>query len=254
MNNRVLQQSYCACLLFSFWFGATSSNVFAEDRAKGITPLEVSEKGEKLIKALATTCKSPHFTQSSEYHSIFPKDFDWKEYRRVITAIKELEANAAEVFPSIIEHMTDKEYCVIVEADGSSKNYSRGDVCFQIARSWVNRGYIGTMPETSPPHCQYQAPNDMKNNELKDWFRERYNKKLLYEIQIEAAEWAITFVPKSPSLKEPQEILDFSKSAIQKRITELRESRKPFPAKFFVTDFYCPYSEERHAAGVKIAK
>ena len=208
---------------------------------KTAAPLAVSEKGEQLIKALTTTNGPPEvFKSNSGYNEpVFPTTFDWVEYARVRAAITNLEANSEETWPSIVEHMTDGGYCFTVEAYDSAYNYSRGYVCYVIAQSWLNRTYAGLMPMDRPLY-QYQAPHSMEPEALQEWCRIRRGKKL-YEMQIEAGEWAISIIPKES--KWPQEIQQSAVVDIQKRIAERRETRKPKPGKFFITDIICPYAE-----------
>jgi hypothetical protein len=206
-------------------------------------PLTVSKNGEKLIAALATTNHAPTLFRSPGTDNrsipIFPKDFDWKEYARVRAAIKDLEANSEIAWSSIVEHLTDSQYCFTVESYDSAHNDSRGHVCFRIAQSWLNRAYTGLMPMDRLLY-QYQAPHNMNSEELQRWCSARRDKKL-YEIQIEAAEWALSIIPKESKMpKEPQ---IHAVAEIQKRIKKLRESHKAIPGKYFITDVICPFAE-----------
>jgi hypothetical protein len=196
-----------------------------------VAPQAVSPKGEHLIAALATT--NPPIGNLPSDQPVIPRNFDWKEYRRVIEAIDALDANALEVWPSIVEHMTDTEHCTTVEHYESFYNYTVGEVCFILARNWVNRPYRGAMPGDNPLY-EYQAPNNMDAVSLQKWLRGRHDKPL-FEIQIESAEWALTFVRdlRLPSgldwETERTDLLGFIKG----RIAELRENQKPFPGMFF---------------------
>jgi hypothetical protein len=242
-------------LLYS-WLVVVAATAIAEEpevaAAKRTASLVVSEKGERLITTLTTTNGPPKLfrTASGFIVPIFPADFNWEEYARIRAAIKDLEANAEDAWPSIVEHMTDPAYCFTVEAYDSAYNYSRGDVCYEIARSWLNRAYAGSMPMDRPLY-QYQAPHAMKPESLREWCRARRDKEL-HEMQVEAGEWAISIIPRES--KMPKESQDKAIAAIQERIVKLRGSRKPIPGKFFVTDVICPYAEKDAARFQRMAK
>ncbi len=246
MFRQIVKQLNMHKLLLCSWFAVITATATAEEAkeviAKTAAPLIVNQKGERLINALTTTNDPPELfkTTSGLRTPIFPANFNWKEYARVRAAIKDLESNIEEAWPSVIEHLTDPGFCFTVERYDSAHNDSRGDVCYEIARSWLNRAYAGLMPMDRPLY-QYQAPNGMKHELLQEWCRARRDKKL-YEMQIEAGEWAISIIPKES--KMPKELQDKAISDIQERIAKLRETRKPIPGSFFVTDVVCPYAEK----------
>ena len=200
-------------------------------------PMAVTEKGERLIKALSTTNRPPRLSDDHEDSRFpdFPKDFNWKEYARVRDAIKELDANSEEAWPSIVEHMTDTDYCFTADFIECAVNYSRGDVCFVIARNWISRGYFLAMPGGDGE--QFRLPV-REPKELQEWCRARRNKTFV-EIQIEAAEWAVSTIRKEQ--RDLPEGLERRIAAIEGRIAKLRETNKPLREKFFVprtTDWY----------------
>lgn len=216
-----------------------------EKATRAVSP-EGAENIAKLFKALVTTNEKPFVYKShSGYRMpVFPPSFDWEEYKRVIAAIDELEKrlaeNVEEVWPILVDHMCDPEYSFTVDAYDSAYNYSRGYVCYCLARSWVNGVYAGLMPMDRPLY-QYQAPHSMDPKALQKWCRERRDKKL-YEIQIEAGEWALSIIPTESEMDEEDQQRAIKE--IQKRIDRISKSKKPIAGKFFSVDVICPYSKE----------
>jgi len=205
-------------------------------------PLAVVEKGERLIKALSTKNRAPKLLEGAELvFPDFPKDFDWKEYARVRDAIKDLDANSEEVWPSIVEHMTDTDYCFTARFIDSAQNYSRGDVCIVIARDWIIRGYSCLMPGGDGQ--QFRLPVE-GSKALQEWCQARRNKTFV-DIQVEAAEWAISTIRKEH--RPPQALLERSIARIEERIAKLREANKPLRAKFFEHGNMGWYVEEEAA-------
>ena len=189
--------------------------------------------------ALCTTNKPPELLQLSDGIHIprFSPKFDWQEYSRVNEAIRKLQAMTESMWSQIVDHMTDEEYCITANSFGSAYNFSRGDVCYRIVRSWLNRGYCGLMPMDSP-HYQFDTPV-LGHKQLQKWCKERRNKSV-NELQIEAAEWAISIITKeSTRLKEMQ---DVAINAIEDRIAKIRKS--PMPGSFFSPDTLLLYTKQ----------
>jgi hypothetical protein len=220
----------CCC-----WLTLVALEAFAEERNtqsdKRIAPHVVNEKSEKLVAALTTTNRPPKIVKfADEGYPVFPADFDWNEYRRVTTAIKNVTSNFEVAWPSLVEHMTDMDYCFTVEWDDAASNDSRGDVCYHVVQSCVRGAYRDLMPRQDAIY-QKEDPGHLAPKELQRWCRERRDKKL-YEIQIEAAEWALSIIP--IERKYPKQLQDRAVSGIRKVVTELRDSRKPISAEYFI--------------------
>lgn len=207
--------------------------------------LAAVEKGERLIKALSTTNRPPRLYDANEdLLPIFPKDFDWKEYARVRAALKDLDANSEEVWPTIVEHMTDTDYCFTVRFIDSAVNYSRGDVCLRLAQTWISDGYAGLMPGGDGQ--QFRLPGDNPKT-LQEWCRARRGKTFV-EMEIDAAEWAISTIQKEQ--REPREILDLEIAGIRERVAKLRKTNKPRRYEFFQMETAAEYNE-KEAAGFR---
>lgn len=239
MNRSVIGKLVFGWLVSVCCLSLSNLRVNASETRNNVKPLATTEKGESLIRALKAGNQPPRILKGKP---VFPTDFNWAEYSRTVKAITEVVNNAEEVFPSIVEHMTDEDYCITVSIYGQPINASVGEVCFRIARSWINRGYMGRMPEGSRPIVNYQAPFNMQALEFREWFREKYINMLLYELQIEAAEWSISIIPKTS--KMPKVIQDLSIDSINKVISELRVKRKPIRGEFFDADTICAYSKD----------
>jgi hypothetical protein len=208
------------------------------DRARSA----VVDKGERPIKALSTTNRPPMLhTGAEEVLPVFPKDFDWKDYSRVRAAVAELDANSDEVWPSIVEHMSDTGYCFTLRFIDSAVNCSRGDICARIAQGWIRDEYGRWMPGGDGQHFRLPA-ND--STALQEWCRARRDRTLV-EIEIDAAEWAISTIQKEHRVA--QELLDQDVSAIRERVARLRETNKPSHSGFFQPDTVGGYAEKEAA-------
>ena len=200
------------------------------------------DKGERLIKALATTNRPPKLHKGPEsVFPIFPTDFDWKEYARERDAIKDLEAHSEEVWPSIVEHMSDTDYCFTAQFIDSAKNYSRGDVCSRIAQTWINGAYRGFMPGGEGQNLRLPAEGPKA---LQDWCRKRRNKTFV-EIESDAADWAISTIQNEGLAS--QELIDRAVNGIRARISKIRETKEPIRGQFFMRDTVEAYSAEETA-------
>jgi hypothetical protein len=203
------------------------------------------DKGEQLIKALVTSNRPPRLHNGPEsVFPIFPTDFDWKEYARVRDAIKDLEANSEEVWPSIVEHMCDTDYCFTARFIDSAKNYSRGDVCYRIAQTWINGAYRGFMPGGEGQNLRLPAKGPKA---LKEWCRKRRNQTFVAS-EIDAADWAISTIQDEGLA--PQESIDRAIDGIRARISKIREMNKPIRGQFFMRDTIITYSAD-DAAQIK---
>jgi hypothetical protein len=183
-----------------------------------------------------------NFFKGDEFiYPIFPAGFDWREYARVRSAIKDLEANSEELWPSIVEHMSDTDCCFTVRFIDSAVNYSRGDVCVRIAQTWINRAYWGCMPGGEGQHFRLPAEGPKA---LQEWCRKRCAKTLV-EMEIDAGEWAISTI--QDERRVPQESLDRAISGIRARISKLRETNKPIHGQFFARETVGTYSADEAA-------
>jgi hypothetical protein len=203
------------------------------------TLMAVHDKGERLIKALATTNHSPKLFRGDDWWPLFPTGFDWKEYARVREAIKGLADNSEQEWPSIVEHMTDTDYCFTVRIIEGASNFSRGDVCVQIARSWLVGGDSIFVPDSCPEKFMppFKGPK-----ELQKWCRARRDKSFV-EIQIEAADLAVATIRKEHPPGRPS-FIAHALSDLQKRAAKLRKTNRPIPGTFFRVETYGWYSEE----------
>jgi hypothetical protein len=197
------------------------------------------EKGERLIKALATINRPPRLYNGVELiYPIFPADFDWKEYARVRAAIKELDANSEELWPAIVEHMTDTDYCFTVQICDSAVNYSRGDVCDGIARTWISPAYAAFMPGGDGRSLRLPVKGPKA---FQKWCRARCGKTFV-ELEIDAAESGLSTIQEGDW--RPKEIRDACIKGLRAQITKLRETNKPIHGSFFRTDFVCWYGQD----------
>src|SRR5205823_3752932 len=133
-------------------------------------------------------------------------------------------------------HMTDPDYCFTLSFFDSAVNATRGDVCAGIARSWMSALYSNLMPEGD----DFRVPvNDAK--ELQAWCKERHGKSFA-ELQIESAEWAMTFLSRRKNL--PTQVSDAKIAEIKKRIAELRAGKEVGRRGYFAIEVVSWYTEK----------
>jgi hypothetical protein len=127
------------------------------------------------------------------YTAVFRKDYDWTERDRVRKAIDRVAKRAEELWPALVEHLTDERYCITWGSEGD-ENLSVGDICRQIISDNLSEAYHRRLPEGSDEmiHRRLIAPDVACHGlkSLKKWCEERKGKKL-FELQVESSEWAI---------------------------------------------------------------
>jgi hypothetical protein len=188
---------------------------------------------EQLINALENHNSPPIMTKISWGRPTFDKKYNWSEYNRVDTVIDLLVVHAEELWPHLLRHLNDKQYCITYYSDGSEDdgiNYSVGLVCRDVVYGYLVQGYrrhlwivCGAVSRPEETDRALHVSWEKIGTTMRDWCEER-KKKPLCELQIEMCEWAIAKVAKLKDVSD-KEREPFIK-AVRAEIVELRTSKK----------------------------
>ncbi len=138
--------------------------------------------------------KGLHYTQLKP---LYPDAYSWAAESRVHSAIRDLgEADSEELWRQLVSNFDDKRYCMIwVGQMGRVHDTTVGDVCFWIAHGDLLHAYLPFAPH---PGGRGPVPAALQpfhsRDELTEWLRPRRDKPL-YELQIDAAELAVSCLP-----------------------------------------------------------
>jgi hypothetical protein len=210
---------------------------------------ETADDPRSLIDALADRNPAPKLIgDADDPVAVFDPKFDWDEYDRAWRAIPALVHHAESAWPELVRHVDDERYCTTFESvSGDTHNWTVGDACRSIIGRNLSQAYYQNLqPESVLIYSRFRWPdlwNDRK--QFNAWFEARRKKKL-YELQIEACEWAIS------ELAGPDDLGDVPRAqrtawvaSIRKQIEWLRESKKAVPFPGYGDEEYTSYDKER---------
>ena len=201
----------------------------AGEEAKGPrTPFSAA----RVISALASKNPRPTIVDGRVE---FPKDFQWMEQERCWKDIQEIAGNAEQALPELISHLKDDRYCITVHHELFDVNYNWtiGDVCHQlITRTLADSYYHELEPETVELYRKLRRFG-LDRNALVKWCDERKGMKL-YELQLEACNWALERVEDKQYLSEvtPDQRSQWLRS-IKAAREKISKARKAVPMKNF---------------------
>ncbi len=147
---------------------------------------ELAKKYKELIQQLASPNQPATKRSSKARVSVtFPAKYDVKAQEQIDVVRKELQNNAQDALPYLVEALDDDRYCMTISwAEGDAyHNQSVGDVCEEIMRSQLEV-YRSKMTFTKERWREYEYPIS------KEWYETRQALSLV-ELQIEAIDWAI---------------------------------------------------------------
>lgn len=158
--------------------------------------------------------------------------FDPKESERIRMQIKELLKKNEENWYELVSHLNDDRHSGIGGIDGGyPRNWTVSDVCHHIIGDTLSSPFYKHFPGTKTNHQRFKMPSFARDKEkLAKWCLERKARKL-YELQIEACEWAIKELD-SGDISERD--IDGAKktelvSQIRNEIEDLRKSKTAVP-------------------------
>jgi uncharacterized protein (TIGR03067 family) len=208
---------------------------FAAPKGSGLTLLTFQKTGDAedprgLVDKLATT--NPRATirgEPGDEQATWEK-LDFKEAKRVDAAVKEVIRRSEELWPELVAHLGDDRYCKTVGIDaGYPRNYSVADICQHIIGETLSEPYYRHLePASKETFHRFRLPAFAKDKaKLRQWCLARKDRQL-YELQIEACQWAIDEIEGSDNgTKEEPPIV----TAIKKEIESLKKNKMAMPSK-----------------------
>lgn len=153
------------------------------------------------------------------------KVFDLDERERVESLVAITIREAEALWPELVDHLSDERHSKVVGIGaGYPRNYSVGDVCQQIIGETLSEPYYKHFPGSKMLYHKFHLPAIAKDKtKLKEWCLKRKGQKL-YELQIEACEWAIQEM-KSPEISS-RDLDESQKREISAQIMAEIESLK----------------------------
>ena len=160
------------------------------------------------------------------------KIFDPRESDRIRIQVKDILEKNEEVWHELALHLSDYRHSGIVGIDaGYPRNWTVSDVCHHIIGDTLSSPFYKHFPGTKTNYHRFKMPSFAKEKEsLAKWCLERKDRKL-YELQIEACEWAIQELD---SAEISERDVNAAKKAelvaqIRKEIEDLRKSKTAVP-------------------------
>lgn len=173
--------------LHLFFFAFTTAFVVSP-LSRGDEPpakAELAKKYKELVQQLASP-NQPATTRNRASGSVtFPAKYDVKAQEKIDAVRRELQSNAQDALPYLVEALDDDKYCMTISwAEGQAYyNRSVGEVCHEIISSQLEV-YRSKLTFSKKSWHEYEYPIS------KEWYETR--KKLsLAKLQIEAIDWAI---------------------------------------------------------------
>ncbi len=166
-----------------------AASIFSFSRAAEIA--ESSQRASQLADALASS-NSPPEDKTPWVH--LPANYDERVQSRISSATLDLLRLQEIAFPALVAHLGDSRYSLTHCGHESSAylNYSVGKVCRRILRVQLEvyakfARRTGGRGTTAPSYVNAQLGDETAAAE---WMK-LHGRKKLYELQIEALEWAI---------------------------------------------------------------
>ncbi|MGN6545955.1 MAG: hypothetical protein ACTHK7_12955 [Aureliella sp.] len=151
--------------------------------------------------------------------------FDSDESERVRKQLTKLSTDCESAWPELVSHLTDKRHSGIIGIDaGYPRNLQVGDVCLLLIGETLSAPFYELIPNSKMNYHRFRIPAFAKDREkLKKWCQNRKDRKL-YELQIEACQWALTELD-SPDI-QPRDVSAEEKLIIAQQIRDEIENLK----------------------------
>jgi hypothetical protein len=174
-----------------------------------------------LVEKLATSNPPATIRGRAGHQRASWTKLDAKEATRVDQVLKQVIQQSEELWAELAEHLDDEQYCKTVGIDaGYPRNWSVGDVCQHIIGQTLSEPFYRHLGGTKENYHHFRIPAFAKDKaKLREWCLARKDRKL-YELQIEACQWAID------ELESPD---SDSVAAIKKEIETLRNTKLAVP-------------------------
>ena len=209
----------------------------SDDKPKGDDKPVIDDKPDfdAMIDELASRNEAPTFIDLKPTYSpksvslfltqpLFPKDYDWADQRRVVTALSRLfECDDPELWEHLLKCPHDKRYCITLGRPPSwSQNYTVGEIC---------RDFVWSRLEFAERHTKSEVGDranlvflDVGIRDLPKWRKENPDKSL-YDLQVEFCERALKAIPTEKKLSE--EARGRAEKKVRGYLDQLLETKKP---------------------------
>jgi hypothetical protein len=229
-----------ANLALTFWAVALNDSVVAQQDS-GRAALAGSKQTHndpvvsqsKILDSLVNQNIPPAVRRGSE--PVFREDYDWTERDRVLKALDRVADRAEELWPTLVEHLTDDRYCITVELSEETVNLSVGSICCRIISNNLAEAYYRCLPKDSEVMLRRLEAPDVASHgskSLKKWCDERKGRKL-YELQVESSEWAIRTIRGLSGVSEEER--KQAVNSITKMIKSLNDTKRAVTPPRFIT-------------------
>lgn len=176
---------------------------------------------------------------------IFDVKYDWAEYHRVWMALRELAPKAEALWPELVKHLDDERYCMTALTwSDNTHNLTVGDVCHELISNILSNAYYQHLkPNSLDIYGRMGRPDIARDKKkLKSWCEARRDKPL-YELQMEACEWAVKRLTKSEDLPRVSNSTRRAWiAAIKAEIQSLTKSKLAVPSEWFRGEEYFSFS------------
>jgi hypothetical protein len=191
-------------ILFAF----VSPNGFADDR-----PLAESEIN-RFVEQLVSPNQAPTLDGPDAH---YPANYNRESQKKVRAAWRKLRDLGPRAFPYLFDHLDDNHYSFTADAGESDYNWSVGRACFDIVRCQLEPFSVGRRPQ--PPN--YTFHNLGKPANARKWWV-THKSKSLHELQVEAVEWVLSEIERTPD-----RYTEATRKDLKDSLRNLRTSKTP---------------------------
>lgn len=201
----------------------------------------------RIVDELVSANESPLLPERRAIPS-FGSRFDWLEQERVWRVVVELCKTAQDNWDDIVSALNRVEYSVTIRTfNGSTYNWSVGDVCRRIAARTLSDSYFVSMePMSREVYATFREPEFSRDTEsFRKWLNARPRRSLA-ALQADACDWAVQRLAD----RADEERGDWSDknrdrwiSEIKKTVVKLRSGGLPNRCDGFGHEEFVPYAK-----------
>jgi hypothetical protein len=203
-----------------------------------MAPKKTGIDAKAMVEALVNHNPPPKLVDKAR-PLVFDPKYDTRESKRAWHAFKELIPHAEEAWPELVRHLDDERYSATFLSPSDAVHVATvGEMCHMIIERNLEVAYfrhfnLGSMDVA----VALERPEMVRGTkELKAWCEARSSKKL-YELQIEACQWAIKELNKNQEIRGVTPAMRRAwVAAVQSQTSSLLKSQEAVPFKGFGDD------------------